>query len=547
MRRWGTGPLILGLWSCAGPAWQQTPHDLRFQRSPTPIAHPKPEANFPAEWWYAVEQTTTRPLGRALSPIHWIDKATHGPPARDINHFGEVIDSTWFQNRLGRRDMTVEEVARGPNTLEGPASGRLLVLSGKLSGASAGLEIQDREGHTFLVKFDPPAYPGLASSAEVVATKILYAAGYNVPENYVRRFSTKDLTLKEGAVGPAKHGQRQAMTQESLDALMRHANPTLGGQVQALFSRIIEGQPVGPFDYQGLRRDDPNDTIPHERRRSLRAYRWFCAWVNNTDARASNSLDVFRQTSDGEGYLVHYLLDFGNALGSLGTKQKYPSDGYDPVLSWSVLGELFFTAGLRYRYWLPVQRSPFRSVGIFEADVFDPRRWSPSIPNPAFEASTPLDAFWAASIMAHFSRPMIEGIVRSAAYRNPNAERYVVDVLWARRAKILQMAFHSVSPLTDAEVSGSSVTFRDLAVQERFESSVKYHYALRWHGDGKVLRQGTTDQPRFELPRAEVDSNPFFSLEVRREIEGQVGPRLQLHLRAQADRFFAVGLERAVR
>ena len=36
-------------------------------------------------------------------------------PSLNVNTLGEVPDSSWFTNRLGTRDMTIEQVVRGPN------------------------------------------------------------------------------------------------------------------------------------------------------------------------------------------------------------------------------------------------------------------------------------------------------------------------------------------------------------------------------------------------------------------------------------------------
>src|SRR4029453_2625904 len=44
-------------------------------------------------------------------------------PALNVNTLGEVPDSSWFTNRLGRHDMTIEEIVRGPNQVDGPAPG----------------------------------------------------------------------------------------------------------------------------------------------------------------------------------------------------------------------------------------------------------------------------------------------------------------------------------------------------------------------------------------------------------------------------------------
>src|SRR5215212_3488654 len=44
-------------------------------------------------------------------------------PALNVNTLGEVPDSSWFTNRLGQHDLSVDEVVRGPNTVDGPAPG----------------------------------------------------------------------------------------------------------------------------------------------------------------------------------------------------------------------------------------------------------------------------------------------------------------------------------------------------------------------------------------------------------------------------------------
>ena len=52
------------------------------------------------------------------------------------------------------------------------------------------------------------------------------------------------------------------------------------------------GDGIGSFRYYGTRPDDPNDIVPHEHRRDLRGLRVFSAWVNHTDAKAINSMDM---------------------------------------------------------------------------------------------------------------------------------------------------------------------------------------------------------------------------------------------------------------
>ena len=54
----------------------------------------------------------------------------------------------------------------------------------------------------------------------------------------------------------------------------------------------ISGEPVGPFKYYGRRADDPNELSAHEHLRVLRGLYVFAAWLNHTDAKSLNSLDV---------------------------------------------------------------------------------------------------------------------------------------------------------------------------------------------------------------------------------------------------------------
>ena len=41
-------------------------------------------------------------------------------PAENVNTLGEVPDSSWFSNRMGKKVMTIEELVRGPNQRAGP-------------------------------------------------------------------------------------------------------------------------------------------------------------------------------------------------------------------------------------------------------------------------------------------------------------------------------------------------------------------------------------------------------------------------------------------
>jgi len=56
-----------------------------------------------------VQSTVSRPIGRAFDPVRWLTGGEDGP-AWNPNALGVVPNSTWFTNRQGLRDLTVEEL-----------------------------------------------------------------------------------------------------------------------------------------------------------------------------------------------------------------------------------------------------------------------------------------------------------------------------------------------------------------------------------------------------------------------------------------------------
>jgi hypothetical protein len=251
----------------------------------------------------------------------------------------------------------------------------------------------------------------------------------------------------------------------------------------------------------------------------------------------------------------HYLIDFGDSLGAAGEREKYKGEGYEARLDWSEIGKRGAALGMLYPYWLALRRSPYRSVGIFEAKVFDPERWYPVVENPAFEEANPADTFWGASILAHFTPKLIRAAVDAAGYTEEGAADYVVQVLIDRRTKLLRYAFKSLLALDEPKVEGRYlVTFVDLEVLGGLRAKGSYRYRVRWNRTGSsdvVINSGSTEVPRFDLrdsvtkvmtrDRSGFENDPFLTLEVWRA-EG--GPRLELHLRAVRNFLVPVSLLR---
>src|SRR5262249_26369661 len=148
----------------------------------------------------------------------------------------------------------------------------------------------------------------------------------NVPENFVVTFDEHILVPGEHLVCNGTRYEEQSLGPGGLSQFLEKLPHTEQGQLRAMASRFIEGKIKGPFSYSGVRVDYPNDRIPHDHRRELRGLRMIQAFLNNPDVKQLNTLDTYVE-EDGQKFLKHYLIDFGNSLGSASTGPKSPGDG----------------------------------------------------------------------------------------------------------------------------------------------------------------------------------------------------------------------------
>ena len=167
----------------------------------------------------------------------------------------------------------------------------------------------------------------MGSGAEAVVTKVLYAAGYNVPRNSVVYFEPGQLQIGPRAKVPDGDGGKRPMTPKDLRKILDHITPQADGTLRCLASQFLTGKPVGVFNYNGRRPDDPNDRVDHEHRRELRGLRVIGSWLNDADRRAANTLDMYVTEGDGRRYVRHYLIDMGSALGSGSWRPHQPKHG----------------------------------------------------------------------------------------------------------------------------------------------------------------------------------------------------------------------------
>jgi hypothetical protein len=396
------------------------------------------------------------------------DSTTSRGRAVNVNTLDEVPDSSWFTNRLGRHDMTTDEVVRGPDRVNGPAAGVWHVTGRPDAGITPKFTIKDARGDTYLIKLDPSRFPELPSSVEVISTKIFHAIGYHVPEDFIVTFDVSRLDVAPGAKLRTATGERRAIRRADVEQWLKDTPRTSAGTIRALASRYVPGKVVGQFRYTGIRPDDPNDIHPHERRRELRGLRVFAAWLNHDDARSINSIDTYVE-ENGRHYIRHYLQDFGSNLGSGSTSAQQPRGGYEYLIEGDKIVKGLVSFGLWTRDWTKVRYPEHPSLGNIEADFFEPWKWKTEYPQPAFEQMDAADAFWAARIASRFSDDMIRAIVETGQLSDPGAARFLADVIIRRRDKVVAYWISRTNPLDNFALSqtaiGPELTFDNAAIR----------------------------------------------------------------------------------
>lgn len=399
--------------------------------------------------------------------------------AHNVNTIDEVPDSSWFTNRVGRRVLTVDEYVRGPNLSGGPAPGPWTVTAGKGDGITPGFTVRDTAGTTWFVKFDPPSNPEMATGAEIISTKLFWALGYHVPENYLAVLDPDTLAIDPRATIRDALGKRQPLTRARVDELLVRGARRADGRYRVIASRALPGKPVGPFKYFGTRGDDPNDIFAHEHRRELRGLRVFSAWLNHDDSRSINSLDTLVDVG-GRTIVRHHLIDFGSTLGSASVAAQRPRAGNEYI--WEARPTLLtmLSFGFWVRPWIKVRYPDYPAVGNIEASYFWPDRWKPEYPNAAFDNARGDDLFWAARRVMAVPDEAIRAVVASAQYSEQGAENYLADVIIARRDKVGLQWLTAVNPLADFALSASGLlTFTNVATTTA-RASAPLGYEVVW-------------------------------------------------------------------
>jgi hypothetical protein len=504
--------LLLGLAGCAS----STPYTLGPIKTEDPdrAPIPRPESVPENMYWDRIDLSLFYQAQKLLN-LNWTGRQVgravglaEADEADNVNVMDEPPNSSWYTRRHYYDRMSATELARGPNTRDatGPEagpdrSGPWTVTSGKFEGAGRGFVIEDPRGDRYLLKLDGPDYPELTSSAEVISTKIFYAAGYYVPQNTIAYVDPDNLVIDEEAE-IRSGGGRRPMERSDIMEMLRPYPRRDDGTIRVMASKYVDGRPIGPFNFRGTRSDDPNDRVRHEQRRELRGLRVIGSWLNDADRRAANTLNVYTD----EKYVKHYLLDMGSTLGANAGGIHQPIHGQAYIIDQRLIPQALLSFGaFRFPWWHVDPTPPYPSVGYFRADVFKPGDWVPTYPNPAMEKATRRDAFWGAKIVMSFRDDDLAAIVETAQMSNPEARAYLLRVLRERRDAIGRYWFDRINPLDRFAVQRGSVAdrsrqttaplylhFDDLAVTGTLASGADRRYEVRWYHDGEALAEART-------------------------------------------------------
>ncbi len=521
-----------------------------------PIAAP-PEAFYSSFSWDGADNAVFRPV----SELFLFERSRR---AYNVNALDEVPDSSWYVNRLSREAWDVARVARGPCAdLNDELPGPWTIVGGKPDGANPGFQITDAAGVRYLMKTDGDLQPERPGAADVIGSLIYYASGYHTPCNRVVIFERDQLVLGEGVEIERTNGSVEPLTEEVVSRVLAKATRLEDGRYRASVSQFIDGRPISPWRYHGVREDDPNDAVPHEHRRDLRGMYVLSAWTDHIDARQENTMAAWVEVDEesGAGFVRHYMIDFGDCFGIIhgwdDLVKRFGHSGYfdvgDIVTDWTTLG-------LIDRPWYHARYGRAGKIlGYYDVRRFVPDEWVPGYANNAYDRLQEDDAAWMARIIARFRDEHIRAMVTRGRFSDPMVERELGRILIGRRDRILDRWLTKLSPLTWPEVRDvgeqPSICVQDLAIWSGIrEARTRRYETAAYAGDDyaplAIARAVAGDDgwvcvPLPSVPGATERRPEYLIVDLTATSpEDETGPaRLHFYVRGDT-RYRLVGLER---
>jgi hypothetical protein len=475
-----------------------------------PIALPKPHD--PVREAALTMAYVERPMVEALDP-------THAPPAGDVNALDEMPRSTWCS------PADAEPAGAEPaDDAEEPAP-PLRLLAGPALTHEHALAVVDARGRRFEIWRDPPDRPEMATGAAAASARLLRALGYFTPGEWATDFSASDFVMRDAADTAAVTALIQAGPRPGLTGLFR-----VGA------TRWPIGQDLGPTPATGQRSDDPNDKVPHEDRRSLRALKLVFGWLGMTQG------DVLRDAylgAPGRGHVVHYLAGLSGALGADAVVRPQPPRDDDSDLArqnvWITLG----TLGL---YTQKPRLTPERWPALGEyRETWKPSEFQTGPPLTPLDRALPGDLYWAAKRIAALSTAVVVRALDAGHYHDDSARALLQDKVRDRQRTAVRWAFSLVTPVEVDRLdqrtaqTPAALVLRDEAISLGIGGAVPLGYDVEMVDDRGLRlverrRMGVTDAAIFPVRLPDTAAS-YVVVRVRAYRAGGAPPRaMEVHL-----------------
>jgi hypothetical protein len=469
-----------------------TPVSLPCHPEPTKD-DPKAQNCAPAEYlspfiWDQVDNLVFARVSRGLSI------ETHGE-ARNVNSMDEVPDSSWFTNK---HPTAPEDKAPGACEEEdmlpapdGVQPGEWVIDHGKDNGSTPGFRVNIKGKGKYMLKADDEGKPERATGASVIGAALYDAVGFNTSCEQIVKVKKEMLKLTPGLKVTENSGVSHPFDEPALDKVLQKTTQLGNGFVRMQASKWLPGATIGPFRYIGTRGDDPNDVIDHADRRELRGSRLLAAWLDHWDAREQNSMDTWlavnkKDKKSSPGFVKHFILDTSDTLGEEVTLDDMSRRmGYAYEFDAKDIAKALFSFGFDEEPWDRAQKPKgHEKYGYFAAKEFDPERWRPFYPNPAFMRATERDNAWMARKIAAFSPDDVRKYVELGKWSKPSDADYVYTTLMERQRKILRRYLTRISPLGDITSEGGQICATDFARLREVEPVDRFKYTVIEKGYG---------------------------------------------------------------
>ena len=163
------------------------------------------------------------------------------------------------------------------------------------------------------------------------------------------------------------------------------------------------------------------------------------------------------------------------------------------------------------------------------------------------------DAFWAARRVAAFTDEMIRAVVHTGEYSDPDAEKYLADVLIKRRDKITRTWLTAVNPIISPRLDGSGRLTLENAAVAAGAASGPAAYRAAWFrfdnatGEVQPIAETRSTSTAMEAPSGlPATAGGFVGADVSVESEGYPSWRrpVRIVFRRDGGGWTLVGLER---